>query len=299
MGLDEPELSNRLRWCSNAANSFPELPRNPCRTLQTIAKPSADWYDTPLYYDIVFDEDTELEAGFLEEVMRRHGEAWHAESLRVLEPACGSGRLMEAMARRGHRVWGFDLNSNMVAHTRERLREDGDAVVCWQDKMEEFTVPGTPTFDLAHCLVSTFKYVLSEKGAVSHLKRVAACLHEGGLYVLGVHLTDYVGGREQHERWVGERDGVRVVCNTHTWPADRKSRTEKLRTRLRITREGQQVLQETQWTFRTYSAAEMKRLLRAVPELELMACYDFTYDLSAPRKLDDRYADIVLVLRRK
>jgi 2-polyprenyl-3-methyl-5-hydroxy-6-metoxy-1,4-benzoquinol methylase len=37
-------------------------------------------------------------------VMRRHGDAWHEESLRVLEPACGSGRLMEALARRGHRV---------------------------------------------------------------------------------------------------------------------------------------------------------------------------------------------------
>jgi hypothetical protein len=134
---------------------------------------------------------------------------------------------------------------------------------------------------------------------VSHLKRVAECLHEGGLYVLGIHLTDYADNREQHERWVGDRDGVHVVCNTHTWPADRKARTEKLRTRLRITREGQQVLQETQWTFRTYNASEVKRLLRAVPELELKACYDFTYDLNEPRKLDDRYADIVLVLRKK
>lgn len=266
------------------------------RELQSLSR---DWYDTPLIYDIVFDQDTELEADFLERVMRKHGEAWHHESLRILEPACGSGRLMEALARRGHRVWGFDLNSHMVAHTRERLREDGDSAVCWQDKMEDFSIEGTPTFDLAHCLVSTFKYVLSGEGAVSHLKRVAACLHEGGLYVLGMHLTDYTDLSEQHERWVGERDGVHVVCNTHTWPADRKTRTEKLRTRLRITREGQQVKQETQWTFRTYNAAELRRLLRACPELELVVCYDFTYDLNVPRKLDDRYADIVLVLRRR
>src|SRR5215468_11274508 len=88
---------------------------------------AADWYDTPLYYDIVFAKDTELEATFLEQVMNRYGDAWHEESLRVLEPACGSGRLMEAMARRGHRVWGFDLNQNMVTHTKDRLREDGDA----------------------------------------------------------------------------------------------------------------------------------------------------------------------------
>ena len=32
-----------------------------------------DWDDTPRYYDMVFDEDTNKEADFLEGLARRHG----------------------------------------------------------------------------------------------------------------------------------------------------------------------------------------------------------------------------------
>lgn len=38
--------------------------------------------------------------------------------------------------------------------------------------------------------------------------------------------------------------------------------------------------------------------LGAVPELERVGCFDFQYDLVAPRKLDDGYADVILVLRK-
>ncbi|HCN76687.1 MAG TPA: class I SAM-dependent methyltransferase, partial [Verrucomicrobiales bacterium] len=50
---------------------------------------------------------------------------------------------------------------------------------------------------------------------------------------------------------------------------------------------------------RTYSAAELHRLLRQVPELRLAACHDFTYDAAAPLRLDGSHLDAVLVLRRR
>ena len=56
-----------------------------------------DWYDTPLYYDIVFDDYTRPESEFLEKVLKLHG---RTRGRRVLEPACGSGRLVAAMASR-------------------------------------------------------------------------------------------------------------------------------------------------------------------------------------------------------
>jgi hypothetical protein len=111
-------------------------------------------------------------------------------------------------------------------------------------------------------------------------------------------LTDYDRNGPEHERWVARRGSIEVVCNTHTWPADRKSRLEDLRTRLRITDSGRSHLQETRWQFRTYNVAQLKSLLRKVPELEFIECYDFTYDLAEPRKLDDSYADVLLVLRK-
>ena len=260
---------------------------------------SADWYDTPLYYDIVFDADTSKEADFLEAVAIKHGTSGFKTALSILETACGSGRLIAELAGRGHEVFGFDLNENMLAHARDRARKKKVVAKMWCDRLESFQVPGRGRFDLAHCLVSTFKYVSEEAGAESHLQLVAKSLRKGGLYVLGLHLTDYKRGGAEHERWSGSRGGVQVVCNTHTWPPDRQTRTEALRTRLKITRRGKTWVQETRWNFRTYDASQLKKLIQCVPEFEHLASYDFTYDVNEPRKLDNSYADIILVLRKK
>lgn len=262
--------------------------------------PTADWYDTPLYYDIIFDQDTEKEADFLEAMMARHATGKRQPPWRVLEPACGSGRLMMALAMRGHEVAGFDLNRNMTDYTRRRLDDHQLPGHVWEDRMEDFKVPGGDRrkFDLAHCLVSTFKYVLEGPGAVAHLQRAASVLRKGGLYILGIHLTDYHESRPQVERWSGERNGIRVSCTTRTWPADQRTRLEPLRTRLRITRDGKTWIQETRWQFRTYNARQVRALLRQVPEFDCLACHDFLHDPDETRQLDDSYPDIVLVLRR-
>lgn len=256
-----------------------------------------DWYDTPLYYDIIFDVETQREADFLEVVHERFGTG--SRSRQILEPACGSGRLVLEMARRGWKVSGFDGNARTLEFTRDRLRKASLKARLWEDWMQSFSLPKAQTFDLAHCLVSSFKYLHREADAVACLKGVAACLKSGGLFVLGIHLSDYERQSVEHERWVAARDDTRVICNIRTWPANRRTRLEDLRTRLQITRAGRTHWQETRWQFRTYDAAQVRSLLRKVPALELLACYDFTCDIEAPRKLDNRSTDCVLVLRKK
>ncbi len=257
-----------------------------------------DWYDTPLYYDIIFDADTGTEGAFLDALWQRYG--LPGRSRKMLEPACGSGRLVLEMARRGWQVTGFDGSPAMLAFARERLQAAHLKAHLWEDWMQSFTLPkkAPAAFDMAHCLVSTFKYLLTEADAQACLQRVADALKPSGLFVLGIHLTDYTSTRAEHERWVAQREAIAVTCNTHTWPADPRKRLERLRTRLRIVDQGRTHLQTTHWSFRTYSAAQLRALLRQIPSLELLACYDFTYDLTSPRKLDNSYADIVLVLKK-
>lgn len=257
---------------------------------------SRDWYDTPLYYDIIFDEDTEKEADFLEAMVRRHG---LPKSRSVLELACGSGRHVAEFARRGWKSWGFDLNSEMLAFARKRLAAEKLAAMLWQDRMESFKLPRKASFDLVHCLVSTFKYLLTEADARSCLERSAAILKPGGLLVLGVHLTDPANDRPSHERWIARRDGIEVVCNTRTWPPRPGTRLEPMRSRLKVTRPGNPpYLQETNWEVRSYTAAQLRSLLRSVPSLQLVACHDFRHDPEGARRFDDEYADLVLVLKR-
>ncbi len=246
---------------------------------------------------MVYADNTKKETRFIEGIMKRHGPKL-AGPLRVLEPACGSGRLLESLAARGHVVHGFDLNRHQVAFAKDRLKARGLKARVWRDRLQDFTVPRGARYDVAHCFVSTFKYVDTEAGAARSLRRMAAALRPGGLLLLGLHLTDYRNSPPDHERWIGRQPGIRVVSDTWSAPADRKSRTEAMRTRMRITEKGKTRVEETVWDFRTYSPSELRALLRKVPALRLVACHDFHYDLGSTRRLDLAYSDVLLVLRR-
>ncbi len=260
---------------------------------------SIDWYDTPAYYDLVFDEDTQREADFLEAALDRYGDLRGSRKsrTRVLGPACGSGRMVAELSRRGFNVEGFDASDAMLKFARERLHSSGLRARVKRGRLESFEY--ARPFQLAHCLVSTFKYVLDEAGALSHLESVANCLDPGGLYLLGLHLTDYSSDRIARERWVVKKRGLEVICNTQTWPADSRSRSERVRTRLRIEETGVERRSETNWEFRTYDARQLKRLLKRVPSLQLVEVHDFHYDIDWTGTLDQDASDVVLVLRKE
>lgn len=254
----------------------------------------ADWYDAPRLYDIVFDSDTRHEASFLLAIARRHG-ARAPE--RALEPACGSGRLVAELARRGLAVTGFDRSTAMLEYARRRLARRGLAARLVERDLRAFRF--ATRFELAHCLVSTFKYLLDERSARAHLRCVAAALAPGGVYVLGLHLTDYARRGVERERWVESRGATTVTCVTTVEPADRRTRREDLCTRLTAVGPRGTRRIETRWQFRTYDAAEIRSTIAAVPDLDLVAVHDFTYDLARERDLDDDRDDKVLVLRKR
>lgn len=255
---------------------------------------SLDWYDTPHWYDVVFDEDTTREADFLEALFEEFA---GTRQRRVLEPACGSGRMLVELARRGWRATGFDASRPMLDYARERLAEAGLRARLLEARMEDFRIRGR--FDLAHCMVSTFKYLLDEESARSHLECVAQHLVPGGIYVLGLHLTDYARASKSRERWVARRGATRVVCNIQGWPADRRRRLERVRSRLVVEEPAGERRSETEWRFRTYDARQLERLIASVPAFEHVATSDMAYEPDFRRELGDDQLDVVLVLRKR
>ena len=258
-----------------------------------------DWYDTPRWYDMVFDPGTPTEADFVMQLAERYGRG----PLRsVLEPACGSGRMVVELARRGVRVEGFDLNTHMLAAAQaklDRLAARGHDLNTRLRVADMRAVPAGPKVDAAHCLVSTFKYILDEEGALAHLRGVAQRLKPGGIYVLGVHITDYAHPQAAVERWTTQRRGTKVVCVTRTFPAERRTRTEAVRTRLTVTRGAKTHRQETNWTFRTYSPRQLVRLVRESGCFGIAGTFDFHHDARVERELEDGRQDVVLVLKKR
>jgi SAM-dependent methyltransferase len=269
-----------------------------------------DWYREPLYYDIIFDDDTIAQAAFLEALHARFGSASDAP-VRFLEPACGSGRLLAVLARRGHRVAGFDREPGAVAFAQARLRDDGGlaGVPCvWAADMRAFALPpGVPPAHVAYNFVSSFKHLLSEADALAHLRAVAAALAPGGLYVLALHLVDYgyhVDGLGEREHWSERRGDVEVKAQIDTSSPDLLARLETVRVRL-IARHGPAGpprMLETVFPMRTYDVSELMDLVAAAaPVFELVATYNFAYDIEQPAdpRDDDDQLSVTLVLRKR
>jgi SAM-dependent methyltransferase len=264
---------------------------------QVALSSSTAWYDSPLYYDMVYEDYTKRETRFLNAVVKKYGNNF-GKSWRILEPACGSGRLLESLARLGHTVHGFDRNRNQVAYAKKRLKGFTSQTKVWQDSLQDFRTPKPNSYDLVHCFVTTFKYLLKEKDAVTSLRLMSKALRPGGLCLIGLHLTDYKDNPADYERWVNRRGDVKVVSETWSDPARIKKRLESMRTRMTITEKGKTRVEETLWDFRTYSASELKSLLSKIKSFELIACHDFHYNIKQKRQLDNAYSDIILVLRK-
>jgi len=253
-----------------------------------------DWYEQPEYYDIIFDADTEQEAAFVEAAHHEYGRPRGRD---VLEPASGTGRLLAAMADRGFRALGFDRTPGMVEYAERRLAGYGDDARTVFGDMADFRF--RRRFDLAFNLVSTFKLLTTGRQAAGHLRCVSAHLRPGGIYLLGLHTTDYADRRQSRERWVAERDGTHVVCTINGRPPDEATRLEPVRARLVVTEAGRTRRLETHWNFRAYDVDQLKGLLRRAPDLELVAVHDFGYEIEEPGTLDDDRYDHLLVLRKR
>ena len=256
------------------------------------------WYDMPRYYDMVYADYTRRETRFIQQILKQYRPELKTPA-RILEPACGSGRLLVSLAQAGHEVQGFDANPRMVRYARQQLRQAKVKGVVWQDQLQGFKAPSHKPFDLAHCFVSTFKYLLKEREAVQCLQRIAASLKPDGIFLLGLHLTNYQSNPDDYERWSRREGDLKVVSETWSQPAQRRTRTEAMQTRMHIHHAQRTAVWDTFWKFRTYSVKELKSLLKKVPALTLRGCYDFRYNLRKPRRFNQEYSDIILVLQRQ
>jgi SAM-dependent methyltransferase len=105
---------------------------------------------------------------------------------RVLELACGSGRVLVPLAQAGCQVVGLDASPHMLALAREKLAATGpevaDRVHLMQGDMRSFTIEGT--FDLALIAANSFAYLIGRADQLRVLANVAAHLRPGGRLAL-------------------------------------------------------------------------------------------------------------------
>lgn len=205
-----------------------------------------DLYDRPGWYDALHAEGTASWADFLLELGRRHGTG----GTRWLEPACGTGRFFRPLARRGVRLTGYDLHPGAVAYARRR----GDAVA---GDMTSFVRP--KTFDLAFCLLGSFRHLLDERSARRHLELTRRSLKPGGVYALGLDLCDYRFPEPDEEAWTARRGRLALSDLVETVAPDRRTRRERV---IHFLTAGDE-LYKSEYDLRSYDWPQFRRLLRS------------------------------------
>ena len=184
-------------------------------------------------YDLAFRWDIEAEVDWL---LGRLG----PQCRTVLEPGCGSGRVLEALARRGVEALGIDRSPAMVELARAR----GLEVV--RADMTDFDLGRT--FDGAVCPINTLAH-LSPGELGRHLEHMGRHLRPGARYVVQLQLGDEAHSSE----W--EANGLRVVWETVC--VDRAAGRQQQRSRIELA--SGEIVEElhdlTLWTPEAWAAA--------------------------------------------
>jgi 2-polyprenyl-3-methyl-5-hydroxy-6-metoxy-1,4-benzoquinol methylase len=188
-----------------------------------------DWYDYPQYFDLGFQDETEKEVRFLVKAFERFGTG---KMKRILEPGCGSGRLVVRLAELGYDVTGFDLSDSMLKFLDQRLKRKGLTAKTYKQDMTGFSVD--KPYDVVLNTFNTFRHLLDEESAVGHLQSVAKSLRRGGLFFFGLHIMPEDADEHCIERWRAStgKTSVHYTLRVVNW--DRRKREETLRINMLI-----------------------------------------------------------------
>jgi SAM-dependent methyltransferase len=260
-----------------------------------VTKPIVgDWYDHPEYYDISLQDETQQEATFIEAACRKYCDF---PLRRLVEPACGSGRLVVELAARGYHVTGLDLNEKALGYLRKTLKQRRLRAEVLRADMTDFDL--SEPADAAFCLLNSFRHLLTEAAAKSHLEAVARNLRPGGIYILGLHLVPADAPDNAIERWRNRRGEIQISTDLRVTATDRRRRVETLQVSL-LVRDGKELWRfRGKFDLRLYQAGQIRKLLASVPAFELCDVYDFWYEIDVPLKLDDEISDTVFILRKR
>src|SRR5207253_9029825 len=107
----------------------------------------------PPYYDIAYEPHTRREAVLMDAACRKY---CPFAPRRFLEPACGSGRLINELAARGYQVTGFDLSQPALTYLRRRVARRLLHAETFEAQMSNFRLGRL--VEAAYCTVNTFRH---------------------------------------------------------------------------------------------------------------------------------------------
>jgi SAM-dependent methyltransferase len=237
-----------------------------------------DWFET------YFDEDYfKLYSILLTPEVSRKESVFVAKALglrkgmKIMDLACGQGRISINLAKSGYKVTGVDLSAHLLGIAKRDAARRNVKVRFIRKDMRRIAFKGE--FDAVICMLTSFGY-FNDRENKDIVRKVALSLKRGGKFLLDVGNPEWlIGNLKPHaERRIGdmmveENRSISVdnkhVKNaiTYSYPDNGKSRT--------VTTE-----------FRQYSEAELRKMLGAcgLSVHEVFGDYDVSKPLTSASK---------------
>ena len=248
-----------------------------------------EFYGDPALYDLIHADGTGDEVWLLDSLAERHGNGGKS----ALEPACGTGRYLPGLLRRGWTVSGYDISPKMVSYAKKRLSKWGKKATIVRGNMVSFRPK--EKYDLAFNTLSTFRHLPTEREALAHLRVTYDALNPGGIFVLGLDLALYGEDLPDEEVWTIRHRGKMIKHVMMTLPPGARKRRERIINFVTYpTAKGEKVL-ESAYDLRSYDSGELANLILKT-KFALPACYG--YD-GRPASLCGAERALWLVLKKK
>lgn len=233
----------------------------------------AEAYARPDVYDILHSPHTDGEIDLFERCARE----WKAPRGPWLEPACGSGRYLRALAGRGISATGFDLDEGMLDYARAALRREGHArrVRLVRADMADFLAAiGARKFAVAFNPVNTIRHLHAARAVTTHLRQVAEALKPGGLYLVGISFSRYGEEEPTEDVWTAKRGSVSVRQIVQYIPPDPETRMEQVFSHLQVDRSSDRDYFDSDYELRSYDIAQWRGLVQRSPLRRIAAIDD-------------------------
>lgn len=107
---------------------------------------------------------------------------------KVLDAACGTGRIASGLSVLGHRVTGVDVSEAMLDQARANARSRGVEVPLYHQDLRRLSLEDT--FDAAVCLCDSLNYITDVTELALALCNLAERLRPGGVLLFDVN-TDW------------------------------------------------------------------------------------------------------------
>jgi len=126
-------------------------------------------------------------------------------------------------------------------------------------------------FDVAFNPFNSIRHLHSDDAMAQHLGQVAQSLNSGGLYLVGISLSDYDNDVPEEDIWRGSRDDCRVTQVVNYLPPDQISRLETVISHILVENKDEHI-NET-YKLRSYSKKEWAELIDNSP-FEVVGSHD-------------------------